>query len=90
MPITNGKGVSLTEEEILHEVGNYISDACCLAFELETDLGKGIAFMLDSMLKLVYVAKTGGNPLDATDDFEKYEMQHPLIRTDNSVGRVSD
>lgn len=67
----NGK--KLSEEEILQEALNLISDACCLLFEIESPEITPLAFMTDAVLKLGQVIRNGDDPRSAAADYTAYE-----------------
>lgn len=56
----NGK--EMTEEEMLEEACDLLSNACCLLFEIESEEGKAAAFMADSTLRYCSAILKGNDP----------------------------
>lgn len=69
----NGNEVS--EKDIIKEILNLLSEACANAFELKSDNGQSLAFMVDSVLKYGQVIYNGDSPIDATCDYTSYENE---------------
>lgn len=71
----NEDGKEMSEEEILEEACNLVSDACCLLFETKSDEGHASAFMADNLLKYLQVIKRGDDVLSAAADYSAYEQK---------------
>ena len=68
-------GTKMDDKTLLKIMEEQLADVACLAFELESEEGKALAFMVDSLLKLTHVLKDEGDILKAAACFETYQAE---------------
>ena len=66
-------GIVLTEKEIIKDIMDMLSEALCPAYELESDDGYALAWMIDCALKYAQVIYRDDNVLSASADYTRYE-----------------
>ncbi len=67
----NGNDVS--EKDTIKAALDHLAEACCFAFETETDTGHAFAFMIDSAIKYGQCILRDDDVLSASADYTAYE-----------------
>lgn len=68
-------GIEMTEDQLLEEALNLMSDVCCLLYETENETSHAAAFMADNLIKYLQVVRRGHNILSAAADYNAYEEE---------------
>ena len=68
-------GIEMTEDQILEEACELMSEVCCLLYETTEEASHAAAFMADSCLKYLQAIKHGYNVLSAAADYSAFEEE---------------
>lgn len=64
-----------TEKELIKAASDHIAEACCFLFECESELGKTMAVLCDTMLKLAHINRYDDDLLIATTSYDEFEAE---------------
>jgi hypothetical protein len=66
-------GTVLTEKEIIKDIMEILTEALCPAYELKSDNGHALAWMIDCALQYAKVIYRDFDVLSASADYTRYE-----------------
>lgn len=73
-------GEKLSDDELIKTALDHMAEALCFLFETQDREGQALAFMLDSAIKYGTVVLAGGDVLDASADFTRWEKNRRNYR----------